>query len=254
MYGPDEAQSIAMLLLGDKYNISRKELIVNPNGDIEFDYNDIERLKKHEPVQYIIGHTEFLSRRFDVNPNVLIPRGETEELVLKIISDLGADFNGTIVDIGTGSGCIAISLASAMPKAKITAIDISEKAVEVARHNAANIGVAVEFIVADVFQIESIQYDVVVSNPPYVLQSEISQMNRNVVNFEPSNALFVADSNPLIYYRAIAERCYKCNRIYFEINERFGAQTADLLRINGFTNISVIDDIHCKNRICTAQK
>lgn len=254
IYGAREAQAIAYRLLEDKYGVFRNDLVISPNSEIEFDVFDIERLKNSEPIQYIIGFTEFLSRRFTVTPSVLIPRIETEELVLKIISDLGADFAGTITDIGTGSGCIAISLALAFPQAAVSAIDISQQAIDIATQNAAALGANVDFAVADLFDLKNFNCDIIVSNPPYVLYSEMDLMQANVIDFEPKNALFVPDNDPLKYYAAIVDLAENCARIYFEINEKFGDKMVKLLQNKNFNQVEIIKDIHLKDRICSAKR
>lgn len=254
VYGHREARSIAARLLCDKYGATKIDLALSPDRDIEFDIQDIVRLSKCEPVQYITGFSDFCGHRFNVSKAVLIPRGETEELVRLVISDLGVDFSGTLLDIGTGSGCIAISLAMALPMAQISAIDISMDALDVARANAVALGANVDFRHKDLFEERELKYDVIVSNPPYVLQSEKKVMERNVTDWEPGGALFVDNSDPLLYYRAIVERSKQCERIYFEINERFGCQTRAMLLANGYNAVDIIKDIHSKERICLAKK
>lgn len=212
-----------------------------------------ERLLNGEPVQYIIGYTEFYGRRFYVDPSVLIPRGETEELVRLVASDLDRNFSGTILDIGTGSGIIAVSLALELPRAKVTAIDVSNEALKITAKNANINNAKIDLIQQSILEDRSFVYDVIVSNPPYVTMAERQFMHRNVLDFEPELALFVEDDDPLIYYRNIAQKA-QCNKIYFEINEQFAEQTIELLKTCGFTHIKVIKDIHDRDRICTAQK
>lgn len=224
---------------------------VSECGELTHDVED--RLLKGEPVQYIIGYTEFYGRRFYVDPSVLIPRGETEELVRLVVNDLGRDFSGTIIDIGTGSGVVAISLAVELPRAQITALDISEQALNIAAKNAKLNNVKLDLICQNILNVGSLRYDVVVSNPPYITKVERQFMHRNVLDFEPELALFVENDDPLIFYRNIAQKSM-CNKIYFEINEQFGAQTVELLEMCGFIHAKVIKDIHDRDRICTAQK
>lgn len=219
----------------------------------EFTHDVEDRLLNGEPVQYIIGYTEFYGRRFYVDPSVLIPRGETEELVRLVVNDLGRDFSGTIIDIGTGSGVVAISLAVELPRAQITALDISEQALNIAAKNAKINNVKLDLICQNILNVDSLRYDVVVSNPPYITRAERQFMHRNVLGFEPELALFVEDDDPLIFYRNIAQKSM-CNKIYLEINEQFGVQTVELLETCGFIHAKVIKDIHDRDRICTAQK
>lgn len=212
-----------------------------------------ERLLNGEPVQYIIGATEFYGRRFEVNSSVLIPRGETEELVRLVINDLGRNFSGTIIDIGTGSGIIAITLAAELPQSKVVAVDISAEALVVTNKNAIINSVKLILKQIDILNSAPLVADVVVSNPPYITGAEKQFMHRNVLDFEPDLALFVDDQDPLVFYREIASRCV-CNKIYFEINEQFGDQMRKMLETNHYTDVKVLKDIHDRDRICTAQK
>lgn len=208
-----------------------------------------KRLLAGEPVQYIVGSTEFYGRSFEVSPAVLIPRGETEELVRLVVDDLGVDFSGTVMDIGTGSGAIAVSLAAELRDAKVAACDVSEEALIVAVKNAKKNNVSIYFQQIDILNSAFLSADVVVSNPPYVTGAERNLMHPNVVEFEPPVALWVDDADPLVFYREIVRRTV-CNVIYFEINERFGAETAALVRSAGFDRVDVVQDLHGKDRIC----
>lgn len=211
------------------------------------------RLLCGEPVQYIIGWTEFYGRRFLVNHDVLIPRGETEELVRMVERSLGRDFSGTILDIGTGSGAIAVSLALELPLSRVRAVDISTQAIDVARSNAMALGAKVDFMQCDILESESLTADIVVSNPPYVTPAEKACMATNVLDFEPHLALFVDQDDPLIFYREIASRV-DCRQIFFEINEMFGAQMVDLMESLGYQGVEILKDIHDRDRICKAVK
>ena len=192
--------------------------------------NAIERLKKQEPIQYILGYSDFCGLRFKVTPATLIPRPETSELVEWIASE--ATGHESILDIGTGSGCIAVSLAHKLPQSKVTAWDISPDALAVATENSKANGCAVEFEEVDILTYKPTgkQFDIIVSNPPYIADSERSAMEDNVLKYEPHTALFVPDSDPLRFYRAITLYAAKAlkpkGRIYFEINSRFGKETA----------------------------
>ena len=217
-----------------------------------------KELKSGKPLQYILGETEFFNCRFKVNTDTLIPRPETEELVNLIIEE-NSNFTGKIVDIGTGSGCIAIALAANLPLAKVTGTDISRGALEIARHNAIINKVIVDFVLDDIFTTKIIgQYDIIVSNPPYVRESERDLMADNVVKFEPPAALFVPDEDPLIFYRKIVRLSNKNllsrGKIYFEINEALGEATSKLLKDAGYVNIRIIKDLNNKERIITGEK
>jgi len=218
----------------------------------------IERLLRHEPIQYILGETEFFGLRFIVKPDVLIPRNETEELVQHIIYE-NPSFNGNILDIGTGSGCIAISLAKNINDAHVFACDISPKAIETAKKNAEINTINLDFFQYDVLSGHppDTQYDIIVSNPPYITEHEKNIMKSNVLEYEPHTALFVPDSDPLIFYKAIADFADQSLSTYgvlwLEINEAFGAATCKLLSEHGF-NAIVINDINGRERMVRAQK
>lgn len=221
--------------------------------------NIVNQLIKHKPIQYIIGYTEFYDLHFDVNTYTLIPRQETEELVDIII----AENNGKtidILDIGTGSGCIAISLAANLNNACVSAIDISEGALNMAKTNAKTNNVNVEFSKVDILDTEARdsmgKFDIIVSNPPYVMDSEKKLMENNVLDYEPHTALFVSDDDPLIFYRNIASfsltHLKQEGKLYFEINEALGKEMKEMLHNMGFKNILVIKDIHNKDRMLKA--
>jgi release factor glutamine methyltransferase len=216
----------------------------------------IKDLKKHVPVQYVVGKAHFYGSVFNVRPSVLIPRPETEELVDLIIKENKGITDLSIIDIGTGSGCIAVSLKKNLQDAKVSALDISAAALEVATENAMLNNVEIEFIQRDILNEDlsnGQKFDVIVSNPPYVCRSEHSEMEKNVLDYEPHLALFVEDDDPLLFYRAITESAVRHGRagarIYFEINQAFGQETADLMKEKGFENIELLKDINNKNRI-----
>jgi len=216
----------------------------------------LKRLKKEEPIQYILGETEFYGLIFKVKSDVLVPRQETEELVDLIINECKG--NESILDIGTGSGCIPVCLKSEMPNSQVSALDVSEKAIHIARENADLNNVKVNFFLQDILAIDKLptKFDVIVSNPPYITEQEKKQMQKNVLEFEPHLALFVEDENPLIFYKKIAKIAIESlsvnGKIYFEINENFGKETAELLKDVGFSDIRIIKDINDKNRIVAA--
>ena len=256
IYESDELNSIFYLISEEFLQIPRSKILLA--DEIELDSNKevlflgaLDRLKKNDPVQYVIGKTTFMDLEFKVNSSVLIPRPETEELVRLILKE---DLDGKeILDIGTGSGCIAISLAKNLPNAKVTALDISEEALIVARENAKFNNVEVNFINADIFDYQTDKkYDVIVSNPPYVRESEKTLMKSNVVEYEPKQALFVTDDNPLLYYKTILNfsktSLNKNGKIYFEINEKHEDEIKDLAIYCGYSNADCSKDMFGKNR------
>jgi release factor glutamine methyltransferase len=220
------------------------------------------RLNRGEPVQYITGVTDFLGHEIKVRPGVLIPRPETEELVLWMLPDLNQlkaehEVPLKMLDIGTGSGCIAIALADRFPEAEIFANDISEQSLEVAKSNALKNNVFIKYFSADVLSADSSMFpdaslDCIVSNPPYVMESERVHMAANVLEHEPSGALFVPDEDPLLFYRHIAAKASKWLRpggvLFFEINEQLSAECRDVLLSAGFSEATIKKDIHGKDR------
>ena len=246
----------------------------------------IARLLRFEPIQYIFGHTLWNGLDLKLTPATLIPRPETAELVEQISNFKFQISNCRVLDIGTGSGCIAIALKKRHPEWQITGIDISAEAIEVARENARRNGVDVNFLVADIFdpidknlksQISNLKYDVIVSNPPYICESEKSSMRPNVLNYEPASALFVPDNDPLLFYRRIASLFSNLQSpitndqfpisnlqspitnhqspttLFFEINEAFPQQLSALLKSLGYTDIRIYHDIYSKPRIISAR-
>ncbi len=222
--------------------------------------NAVNKLKNYIPIQYIIGNTEFYNLTLKVNAATLIPRPETEELVAWIINDQNNKQNISILDVGTGSGCIAIALAKNLPEAKVFALDVSEKALKTARQNAVDNGVTIEFIEADIFDADlgNLQFDVIVSNPPYVRELEKETMSPNVLNHEPHLALFVKDDDPLLFYRSIVEVANNTLKskgfLYFEINEFLGNLTRQLLQKLDYCNIELKKDLFMKDRMIKANK
>ena len=219
------------------------------------------RLKKQEPIQYILGTTEFYGLTFKVNKHTLIPRPETEELVDWVLSNLhDQDSMLDILDIGTGSGCIAISLAKNIPTARVSGLDVSEKALEIAKENAVKNQVLVSFCQKDILRTTSLEkkYDVIVSNPPYVRQLEKKAMNPNVLDYEPGVALFVPNEDPLLFYRKIAQLAMVSLQtrgwLYFEINEYLSKEMDVLLKDIGFANIEIKKDFREVPRMIKCQK
>jgi release factor glutamine methyltransferase len=240
-----EIDSFFFLLIEKELDLQRIDLVLKSETSISEDkfqhlYNSLSRLKTQEPIQYILGETEFFGLPFKVNKHTLIPRPETEELVEWIINAYKNKDQVSILEIGTGSGCIPISLAKNLPNAKITAIDISPEALEIAKQNAKLNNVEIEFIDQDILSTEKLpqQFDIIVSNPPYVRNLEKEEIQPNVLENEPHLALFVDDLNPLVFYKKITDlaknHLTKNGVLYFEINQYLGKETLDMLSKKGF--------------------
>jgi len=250
-YPAQEASSFFNLLTESYLGMNRLDFALKPGKELSLEEKEkfefaIGMLSLHEPIQYIIGETEFFGLKFKVNKNVLIPRPETEELVQWILDDVRESKNPPnlkILDIGTGSGCIAISLAKHLPNAEIFALDISEIALKTARENAGLNKVNVNFIQADILNLEALtgKFDVIVSNPPYVREMEKVEMHRNVLDNEPDMALYVKDNDPLIFYGIIAKLAQaglqKNGNLYFEINQYLANETEEILKNSGFETV-----------------
>lgn len=219
----------------------------------------VDRLRTFEPIQYILESTEFYNLNFYLNNNVLIPRQETEELVDLIITNNQSSTSVSILDIGTGSGCIAIALKKNMPNIEIEAWDISFEALEVAKKNSKINDTHITFKQVDVLSDypTSTTYNIIVSNPPYILEKEMVDMERNVLDFEPHNALFVPDNDPLLFYNRIADISKELlsdkGKLYFEINRAQGTDLIEMLNKKGFSNIRLIKDISKNDRMIEAQ-
>ena len=262
IYEMDELNSIFNLLAEDYLKIPRSkilladEIYLNESNQTLF-LSALEKLKTQEPIQYVLGKTSFMDLEFKVNSSVLIPRAETEELVRLMLKE--NLYGKEILDIGTGSGCISISLAKNLPNSKVSAMDISCEALKVAKKNAKLNNVGIEFIHADIFEFKSDKkYDIIVSNPPYVLESEKSLMKKNVLNFEPNLALFVEDVNPLKYYESIlnfsSNNLNTTGRVYFEINENYKHELNKLAQNYEYNIIEFKLDNHKKNRFLILSK
>lgn len=235
-----------------------KDIVLSPKKEQELE-DILQRLSRFEPLQYIEGRTLFLGREFWVAPGVLIPRPETEELVELMLKEIPAD--ARILDVGTGSGCIAISLAKELPDALVTAWDVSPEALNVARANARKLQADVRFVECDVLacQVDEVGlYDVIVSNPPYVTEAEKADMEPNVLQWEPSLALFVPDDDPLRFYRRIAvlgrDMLADGGRLYFEINRAYGCEMVEMLRTMGYVGVRVEKDLSQNDRFVIAEK
>jgi release factor glutamine methyltransferase len=275
IYEASEAESIANIVFEEILYIKKQHIFfldkqIN-DGEIEQLNFILGKLLKHEPVQYVLGIADFFGFRFKVDNNVLIPRRETEELVDLIIKDVRntkpesgsqAVNEINILDIGTGSGCIAISLKKNLPFAQLTAIDISKEAIKVASENAFLNKVSIDLIEADILNSQlsipiaigtNSQFNIIVSNPPYITVEEKNKMLKNVLEFEPHTALFITNNDPLQFYKAIADFAKKYlkenGKLYFEINESFGIEVKEMLEIKDFTQVEIIKDMQGKERI-----
>ena len=262
-YDAYEAESFFYLILEDKHKLRQIDLALN--HELSFVQTDfvvwdliLNQLKKEIPIQYLLGKTHFYGLEFEVNENVLIPRPETEELVEWIINENSKTDKSKkikILDIGTGSGCIAISLAKNIPNAEVYAIDISKKAIETAKRNAIRNNVEVTFILQDILKTDELKcnFDIIVSNPPYVRNLEKEEIKKNVLDYEPHLALFVEDNDALIFYRKIAELAKKNlsenGQLYFEINQYLGKEMTNLLEKLDFKKIELRKDIYNNDRM-----
>ena len=258
-----EIESFFFILTEYLHNLKRVDVALNPNfelSDAEVEkWNKIlSELQQEKPIQYITGEAWFYGLRFEVNENTLIPRPETEELVEWIIESQKSKVQSQkceILDIGTGTGCIPISLKTNLPQANVSAIDVSEKALEVAKRNAASNKVEINFIQANILEVEDLNqhFDIIVSNPPYVRNLEKQEIKKNVLDFEPHLALFVEDTDALLFYRKIAQLALKNltpdGLLFFEINQYLGKETFGLLKNLGFKNIELKKDIYGNDRM-----
>lgn len=267
LYPQPEARQLVLLLCEDRLGTKSYTHIVEPQMEVPSErleglLEDVRRMKGGEPLQYVCSKTWFAGRSFKVSPAVLIPRPETELLVQEAVMRLGNEGKSKVLDLCTGSGCIAWSIALDVPQAELTAVDISEEALEIAQSQFESKNVS--FVKADVlagalnFSELSSQYDMIVSNPPYIMDKEKAQMRKNVLDFEPHLALFVSDEDPLLFYRAIADWA-KCllkagGQGLVEINESLGPETVALFVAEGFKEVELIQDFYQKDRIVVFKK
>jgi len=265
IYDEQEVDSFFTLVLGHLHGMTRVDLALNPKATIDFTHlrkwkSIVSDLKKQKPIQYILGETEFYGLRFLVNENTLIPRPETEELVQLILvesQNLQVE-RPRILDIGTGSGCIAVSLAKHIPYAEVVAIDVSDKALKTAQGNAQLHNVEVDFLLKNILETEDLeqQFDIIVSNPPYVRNLEKAEIKPNVLEHEPHLALFVEDTDALLFYRKITELAKKNlnqnGKLYFEINQYLGKETVALVESYGFKEVQLKQDIYGNDRMISA--
>ncbi len=261
IYPEREAAIVARMILSAKSGIGEASLIADPTAPIEIDNMAqlVEEVKSGRPVQYIVGSCEFCDLKFHVREGCLIPRPETEELVLQI-----ADKHPSaqrILDVGTGSGCIAIALKRKLPAASVEALDYSTEALEIARENCTLSHVAITLLQGDALHLEQAvrgPYDLIVSNPPYIPQSEALEMRRNVIGFEPHEALFVPDNDPLRFYRAIGQAALNLlapqGELWFELHESYADQTAALLYKMGYKEVEVLCDLNDKKRMLWSRR
>jgi len=267
VYPEREARALARWLCEEQFGLTQTDLLLDKDNELSADdlanaQEIVTRLLRHEPIQYILGFTTFCGHRFATSPAALIPRPETQELVAQLTQRLANHANSPrILDIGTGTGCIAISVALALPCAQVTGWDVSEEALALARRNAAMYPeIKVSFEHNDILQpaTDKRQWDIIVSNPPYVRQSEAKDMDRNVLDYEPHLALFVPDNDPLHFYRAIGlyaqEHLTSTGSLWLEINQYLSAETAHLIEDFGFQEVEVLNDIHGNPRILTGKK
>ncbi len=260
---PQEVQAMIRVICEDVFNYDPVDVALRQESELpgfapQRIADIIARLQRHEPLQYIVGSARFHGHRFKVTPAVLIPRPETEQLVDLVIDENPAS-DLRVLDMGTGSGCIAISLARALKFAQVDALDVSRDALAIARENAAALKVKVRFFESDMLLPQpSASYDIIVSNPPYICWSERDTMDRNVKDYEPGQALFVPDNDPLLFYKAIAryagESLERGGRLYLEINQRFGAEVKRLLEDSGLDEVRIIEDSYGKVRFAAAVK
>jgi len=266
IYNDREIKSFFYLLSEHYLNLDRTAVILNPDYAmseselLKFNFA-IKDLKTEKPIQYILGKTEFFGYDFKVNEHTLIPRPETEELVQWVIDNENSESLLNVLDIGTGSGCIAISLAKKLSNTKVTGIDISEEAIKIAQFNTKNLKASVSFDLIDILNPNkafNTKFNIIISNPPYVLETEKALMKKNVLQFEPNQALFVEDNDPLLFYRKILdfaqEHLLSNGKVYFEINEKMSDKLSALLSDYKYHNIEVKNDLFDRPRMAMAIK
>lgn len=264
LYGNGEARAVTDYVLDVCFGLSKADILCGAveemTAEKTAELNKIfGRLMEGEPVQYVLGRAEFCGRWFDVRPGVLIPRPETEELCAWITADSKVSASPKVLDIGTGSGCIAITLQLDMPESKVTAWDISADALDVAHENAKQLGANVNFVKLDALNAKPEgEWDVIVSNPPYICEKEKKDMAVNVLEHEPHTALFVPDADPLLFYRAITrlavQTLNKGGRLYFEINPIYADDTCRMMQAEGMTAVELRSDMYGKQRMAKGVK
>ncbi len=266
IFGEGESSTITAIVFETVANCSRIDIITNPSTILDAQIENklsvcLEELLQHKPVQYVLGEALFCKLKFEVDESVLIPRPETEELVAEVIQFAKTKNQSSILEIGTGSGCIAISIKKNVPHCLMTSVDISKYALETAKKNALLNKVDINFMEMDFLntenQIQLEMYDVIVSNPPYIPISQKAEMDKHVTDFEPNNALFVSDENPLIFYEAIVEFCVpnlkQEGKVFLEIHELFGEAVKELFHQHKFET-TLLKDMYGKDRIVIASR
>ena len=260
-YSYEESRELAYWILEEIYGLTRAEILIgckdtkkNVNAQANTTFHEhsieniVEKLKAHMPIQYIFGHTEWMGLDILLTPSTLIPRPETAELVEWICQKYSPDVRARVLDIGTGSGCIAIALKQRAPLWQVTGLDISPDALEIAKKNATRNNVQVDWIQIDILNEElKGDFDIIVSNPPYICDNEKVDMEARVLDYEPHSALFVPDNDPLLFYRRIAD--LKPSLLFFEINEAYGEAVCAMMKEKGYTNIELKNDIYGKPRM-----
>jgi release factor glutamine methyltransferase len=264
-YEPGEADAMSRWIMEHVYNIDWNGILAERQLEQQNDQmsqveNILERLHNYEPIQYILGEVIFFHLKLKVNPNVLIPRPETEELIGLIIDKHKKDKSLKILDIGTGSGCIALALASLLPQSNVIGIDFDAGALQVARENAGINQMPVTWLQLDILNqnLPENEYDIIVSNPPYICESEKKDMQPNVLEYEPAKALFIPDAKPLLFYRHIVNQAnFYLNPggyLYFEVNKIFATDVALLLKQQNYEAVTIVKDISENPRIVWARK
>lgn len=264
-YDEKEIDTLTFMIIEEFTRLTKSEVLINPEKTVNESellkiHKAIKDLENYKPIQYILGKTEFYGIPITVNPSVLIPRPETEELVELILKENKNDDNTSIIDIGTGSGCIAIALKNHLSNAEVFAIDVSGNILNVAKNNSELNNTHITFKQFNILTNSHIstfpKFDIIVSNPPYVRKSEKTQMHNNVLSYEPAKALFVDDDNPLLFYKAISDfakiHLKPLGKIYCEINQYLGKETSDLFLNEGFKHLKIIKDINGNDRILKA--
>ncbi len=267
VYDKQEANSLLNILIKHFFGLSRVDQAVQTDfrlseSEILKLHFAVKDLKNEKPVQYITGETEFQGLKLKVTPEVLIPRPETEELIDLIVKENTSRKINSILDIGTGSGCIALSLKKYFPESEVTGIDISENSLKIANENSELNGLQVNFVKADILDSnvknKFEKFDLIVSNPPYVTEDDKILMKKNVLEFEPHLALFVENNEPLVFYEKIAdfsvEKLNPDGQLWFEVNEKYGYEVSGLLKHKGFKNVMVIKDFMGKERFVFCKK
>lgn len=262
IYGDRESEQLAKMLLDDLLNISFEKIMIDELVSIDYKEEKMleekfELIMDYHPIQYVLGKAHFYGRDFIVNPSVLIPRQETAELINEILID-NKRSNLNILDIGSGSGCIGITLSLELKQARVTALEIDKGALNVSIANAQRLGGKLKSILADIHKLDALpeKYDIIVSNPPYVTENEKKLMFNNVLKHEPHKALFVPNSDPLLFYKRIISLAKNLlspgGKLYFEINEKYGPDISQLLESEKYAHIKLVQDINGKDRIIKA--